>query len=195
MWIRLSAILLCIVFFITGCNSLISQFFGTHKLRHFDMENVLANGIEDADFVEIKNTWQTGDYIIVPKKNASDKVTLIYPILSDSQMEDLKLGKKVSPRIVAWQKMTSIACDSLKECAPKMKMNTLGIVREMRKQKNKAHLLPADKYELPGNVDYIEMGRTPLAWYWNVLMLVGGLGLAFFIESRANKARKLKEKE
>ena len=52
-------------------------------------------------------------------------------------------------------------------------------------------MLPANKYQLPENVDYIEVGRTPLAWYWNLLTLLGALGVAFFIEYRANRQRQL----
>ena len=65
-----------------------------------------------------------------------------------------------------------------------------GIVREMRKQKNRAHMLPTDRYELPEDVLYIEAGRSPLAWYWNLLMLVGGIGLALYLESKAQWQRK-----
>ena len=66
-----------------------------------------------------------------------------------------------------------------------------GLVREIRRQKNKAHMLPANKYQLPENVDYVEVGRTPLAWYWNLLIVLASLGVAFYVEQRANRQRKL----
>lgn len=189
MWVRLIAILFCIVFFISGCNSLISQFFGTHKLRNFKMEEVLKTGIEDSDYIDIKGAWQTGDYIIVPPKNESDKFTLIYPLLSKDQVKSLEQGEQVQPRIIGWKKVTSIECDEDHSCAPKMKIKAEGIIRQMRKQKNKAHMLAADRYQLPDNVSYMEMDRTPLSWYWNMLMMLGGLGIVFFIETRANRKK------
>ena len=86
-------------------------------------------------------------------------------------------------------------CDDGKNCAPLMPVAVQGVVREMRQQKNQAHLLQLLKYQLPENVDYIEVGRQPLAWYWNLLMVLGGLGFAFYIESRANRERQISGKE
>lgn len=191
MWVRLTAMLICIVFFITGCNSLISQFFGTHKLRAYSIENALSDGIGDSDFVEISGAWQTGDYIVVPPRNESDKPILIYPLLSEEQLRAMEEGDQVEPRFVAWTKNFSMACDEDNVCAPKIGVTATGVVREMRKQKNKAHMLSEKKYRLPANVDYIEVGRQPIAWYWNLLMVVGGLGVAFYIEARANKLRQM----
>ena len=42
-----------IVMMITGCNSLISQQFGTHQLRTVNMQDAVANGLGDADFIEL----------------------------------------------------------------------------------------------------------------------------------------------
>ena len=191
MWVRIIAILFCVVFLINSCNSLISQFFGTHKLRTFEMDNVLAEGIGDADFVEIENGWQSGDYIVVPPRTAAEKPVLIFPLLSEQQLAAAESGQVVQPRIICWTKEFSLNCDEENTCAPRTEVTMQGIVREMRRQKNKAHMLPANKYQLPENVDYIEVGRTPLAWYWNLLTLLGALGVAFFIEYRANRQRQL----
>jgi len=195
MWVRLTAMLLCIVFFITGCNSLISQFFGTHKLRVFTMEETITTGVGDSDFVELIGAWQSGDYIVVPPRTDADKAILIYPLLAESQIEALKAGKQVKPRIIAWTKNFSMACDDEKNCVPLMPVAVQGVIREMRQQKNQAHLLPVLKYQLPDNVEYIEVGRQPLAWYWNLLMVLGGLGFAFYIESRANREQQISGKE
>lgn len=195
MWVRLTAILLCVVFFITGCNSLISQFFGTHKLRSFTMDSVLTEGIGDADFVKLTGAWQTGDYLVIPPKNRADKAILIYPLLTEAQITAVESGEIVAPRIIAWTKNFSLDCDDENTCAPRQVIDAQGIVREMRREKKKAHMLPSNKYRLPDNVDYIEVGRSPLAWYWNLLMLVGGVGLAFYIESRAAKQRQASNEE
>lgn len=191
MWVRLTAMLIGVVFLITGCNSLISQFFGTHKLRTYSIEESIASGIGDSDFIEVSGVWQTGDYIVVPPRNESDKPILIYPLLSKEQLNAMEAGEQVEPRFIAWTKDFSMACDEEKVCAPKIGTTAMGVVREMRKQKNKAHMLAENKYRLPSNVDYIEVGREPIAWYWNLLMVVGGLGLAFYIEARANKLQQM----
>ncbi len=190
MWFRLIAMLFCIVFFINGCNSLISQFFGTHKLRTFTMDEALEKGIGDADFVELTGAWKSGDYIVVPPRTGADKAILIFPLLSEKQMA-ADAGEKVQPQFIGWTKEFSLDCDIENTCAPRLHGNVLGVVREMQRQKNKAHMLAANKYELSETVNYIEVGREPLAWYWNLLFVAGGIGLAFWIESRANKKRQM----
>jgi hypothetical protein len=186
MWVRLIAILIAMVFVINGCNSLISQFFGTHKLRTFTMDQVLEEGLGDADYVSIEHAWQTGDYLVVPPRTEADKAVLLYPILSAGQLDSLDAGRAVQPRIIAWTKEFDLACDEETLCAPRSEVNLSGIIREMNKTKKRAHMLPEVKYRLPENVIYLEEGRQPLAWYWNLLMMLGGLGFAFFIESRAH---------
>lgn len=191
MWVRMIAMLFCIVFFINGCNSLISQFFGTHKLRTFAMEDAVVEGIGDSDFVQLTGVWQSGDYIVVPPRTGADKAVLIFPLLTETQLADAEAGKKVQPRYIGWTKNFSLDCDVENTCAPRLNRDIKGIVREMQRQKNKAHMLAANKYELPENVEYIEVGRQPTAWYWNLLFVLGGFGLAFYIESRANRRGKL----
>lgn len=191
MWVRMIAMLFCIVFFINGCNSLISQFFGTHKLRTFEMAETITNGIGDSDYIRINNGWQTGDYIVVPPRTSADNAILIFPLLTEEQLAAAESGEIVEPRLICWTKDFSMNCDEANTCAPRLKVNKEGIIREMQRQKNKAHLLNAKKYRLPENVDYMEVGRQPLAWYWNLAIVLGTVGFAFFIESRANQKRQL----
>lgn len=194
MWLRLTAILICIVFFINGCNSLISQFFGTHKLRVFSIEEALNKGIGDADYVRLDGAWKPGDYIVIPPKNAADKAVLLFPLLSKAQMAELDAGNVVQPKIIAWTKNFSMNCDEQNNCAPRLQVDAVGVVRKMQQDKNKAHLLPTASYQLPDNASYIEIDRHPIAWYWNLLMLVGGIGIAIYIEGRAQKQR-IRERE
>ncbi len=189
MWVRIIAILFCVVFLINGCNSLISQFFGTHKLRTYNMSEVLETGIGDSDYIRIDNAWQGGDYIVVPPRTSAERAILIFPLLSEEQLAAAEAGEVVEPRIICWTREFSLNCDEENTCAPRSEVSQQGIIREIRKQKNKAHLLATNKYKLPDNVDYVEVGRSPLAWYWNLLMVVGSLGFAFFIEQRANTKR------
>lgn len=191
MWVRIIAILFCVVFLVNGCNSLISQFFGTHKLRDFTMQSVWEDGIGDSDYVNITGAWQSGDYIVVPPRTAADRAVLIFPLLTKEQLDAAEAGQVVEPRIICWTREFSLNCDEENTCAPRAEVEIKGIIREIRRQKNKAHMLASDKYRLPENVDYIEVGRAPLAWYWNLLIVLGALGFAYFIEYRANKQRHL----
>lgn len=194
MWLRLTAILISIVFFINGCNSLISQFFGTHKLRSFTIEQALDKGIGDADYVQLNGAWKPGDYIVVPAKNAADRAVLLFPLLSKAQLAELDAGNVVTPKVIAWTKNFKMECDEDNSCAPRVQVDAVGVVRTMQQDKNKAHLLPAAAYKLAENPNYIEIDRHPLAWYWNLLMLVGGISFAIYVEGRAQKQR-LAERE
>ena len=64
------------------------------------------------------------------------------------------------------------------------------MVREPNPRKNKSAELSAAGYRIAEKVYYLEAGRRPLAWYWNVLMIVGGLALALGVEARAARKRR-----
>jgi hypothetical protein len=184
MWVRIVVILISVVFIITGCNSLMSQFFGTHKLRSFAAGTVATQGLGDADFVEIIGVWRTGDYLIVPPKNQADKPLLIYPILSDDQLERLDTGEVIKPLLIAWTKDFDPACDETHTCANREEINLKGIIRKPNPQKDRAGQLPKNRYAITEDIVYIEAGRAPLAWYWNLAMLLGGIGLIYSIERK-----------
>ena len=189
MWVRLVTMLICVVFLINGCNSLISQFFGTHKLRTFSAEQAVNEGIGDSDYIELTGMWRTGDYIVIPPRNDVDKAVLIFPLLTDDQVKTIEAGEQVEISTIGWTKNFSMECDQDNSCAPQEQLDARGVVREMRPEKKKAHMLDTNKYRLAENVTYVEVGRAPLAWYWNLLMVLGSLGLAFFMEARANRER------
>lgn len=190
MWFRIFLMLAGIVFFITGCNSLISQFFGTHKLRTFSAEEVVAKGIGDSDFVEITDAWQTGDYLIVPPRTSADRALLIYPVVTEAQLALIDSGAVVEPMLIAWTRDFDASCDNDQLCIDRKKLNLKGVIREMNPSKNRANLLPAEHYRLPQLPLYVEAGREPIAWYWNLLMMLGGIGIAVYYEYRKSKARR-----
>jgi hypothetical protein len=185
MWIKISLILTGTVFFISGCNSLVSQFFGTHKLRTFTAEEVLRQGVGDADYIAITDAWITDDYMVVPPRNKADRAVLIYPVVSASQLAAIDSGKVVEPLAIAWTRNFDLSCDTDQNCVKREgPLRLEGVVRDMNKSKNRAHLLPSDRYRLPELPLYLESGRAPIAWYWNLLMMVGGLALAYFYGMR-----------
>ena len=97
MIIRLLIILGCVVVFINGCNSLISQHFGTHKLRGYTMEEVQQTGIGDADFIEVSGALLSGDFVFKAAKSPTNPGVIIYPVLSDGQLAAHRRAHRVDP--------------------------------------------------------------------------------------------------
>ena len=96
MIVRIIIILLCLVFFINGCNSLISQFFGTHKLRSFDMAEVAEKGIGDADYVEITNARFEPDFVYQEAEEPGSPPIILYPVFAESSPAQ-------TPALLAWK--------------------------------------------------------------------------------------------
>lgn len=184
MLFRVLTVLICIVVFINGCNSVVSRYFGTHKLRSFTMEQALTEGIGDADFIELSDAYPSGDFVFVPGKRSNDPGIIIFPLLSQAQLAQLDQGQQVKPRVIAWTEDFNPDCVKQGNCMPRGARIYKGIVRNLSKEKNKTSQLPANKFALPSYVVYMETGREPIAWYWNVAMMVGAVLLAFVIERK-----------
>ena len=137
MLFRLIAVFACVVIFINGCNSLISQFVGTHKLRFYEMGEVVQNGLGDADYVEINNAWTTGDFIYAPPVRTQKKGLIIFPVLSEQQMKAFEKGEIVEVQLMGWSEDYSKECLEAQNCMPKQKMKLIGIMRDIPKEKNK----------------------------------------------------------
>ena len=101
---RVIIVILCLTVFINGCNSLISLQFGTHKLRTISIDQVIENGVGDADYLEITGAWQTDDYIYVPGKKPPETAVIIYPLLSEDQVQKVESGQQIAPAVIAWTK-------------------------------------------------------------------------------------------
>ncbi len=190
MLFRFIVVLGCIVMFINGCNSLISQNFGTHKLRTLSMEQVVRENIGDADYIEVSGAWQSGDYIHAPGGRTSKKPILIYPLLDRAQLTALDSNQVVQPAIVAWTEEFAPDCVEKKNCIERREFTLKGIVRNIPKEKNRSGELPASRYQLPENVIFVEVNKAPIAWYWNLAMMVGAVALAFALELRSFKRTK-----
>jgi hypothetical protein len=182
MLFRVIVLLGCIIVFINGCNSLISQHFGTHKLRTFSMDEVIGNGIGDADFVEIHGAWQTGDFVYVPPRRGEKKGIILYPLLADRELTEADAGRKVAPRLIVWTEDFDPACVEQKNCIERKEVTLKGIIRELSREKNLSSELPKQKYDLSARIVYIEAGRAPLPWHWNLGMMAGAFLIAFYME-------------
>ncbi len=184
MLFRIITVLACIVVFINGCNSLISLQFGTHKLRAYTMEEALRNGIGDADYIELKDAWTTGDYVYVQGKRKTDKPIIIFPLVSSEQLAQLEQGQTVQPRFIGWTEKFSPQCVGDANCAPRLQGSFKGIIRDLSKEKDRTMQLSTTKFTLPADPVFLETGRAPLAWYWNLAMMVGAFLVAFILERK-----------
>ena len=187
MWFRLVVVLAGIALTIGGCNSLVSQLFGTHKLRTFPLEAVAREGFGDADYVELTEAYQTGDVVVGPALHGTDRDIVLYPLLTPAQWQARQAGQTVEPVVIAWQKEGGQPCESCRTTGP---LTVRGLVREPNPRKNKSAELSTAGYRIAEKVYYLEAARQPLAWYWNVLMIAGGFGLALGVEARAARKRR-----
>ncbi len=177
MLFRIVIVLFSVVAFINGCSSLISRVAGTHKLRTYAMENVLAEGIGDADYIEVSGAWRSGDFVHTPPLKRGYKPVVAYPVLSQAQIDSLGKGMAVRPAVIAWSQKFDPECVNAGNCAPKEAFTLDGITRKIDKERNRIHTLDASKYVVPQNVIYIETGRKPLDWYWNLAIMLFALAL------------------
>lgn len=191
MLFRFIIVLACIVVFINGCNSLVSQYFGTHKLRTFTMEDAVKKGVGDSDYLELQKAWASGDYVFVPGKRKTDPSTLLYPLLTQAQLEQVEQGQQVQPHFIAWTQNFPTDCPSRDDCSPRRVADFKGVVRKPGKEFNGAKNLAANKYQLPSQVVYLEVNRAPIAWYWNLSMMVGAVLVAFLLEMRNFRKNKM----
>lgn len=191
MLFRVVIVLICVVAFINGCNSLISRVAGTHKLREYTMTQVLGEGIGDADYVELREAFKSGDFVHTPPLKRGYKPVVAYPVLSKAQMDSLEKGLVVHPAVIAWSQRFDEACVNAGNCAPQGAFTLSGITRDLDNERNRSKSLPTTKFAVPENAIFIETGRKPLDWYWNLLfmalaVLIGG-GMEYYFTQKAKK--------
>lgn len=177
----MSIILIATVVFINGCNSIFSRYLGTHRLHTDTIDEVKARGVGAADFVAVTGGVATGDFAVGPLKNEKDRAVILYPIVSPGELEELKAGRQVKPAVIAWEKRP-VGEDPLKSGyqAPKGPLDIKGLVRKPLKRQNKAAELPAVQYLNPEEAVYVEVNKEPIAWYWNLGMMIVASILLYF---------------
>ncbi len=193
MIIRILIILACVVVFINSCNSLISQNFGTHKLRTYTMEEAVESGIGDADFIELKNAYLSGDFVFKAAENPNGPGVVIYPVLSASQLEAHGRGETVAPDFIAWTTDFPSQCVEAGNCVEKGQLSLKGIVRSLPDDRQGQQQLENKGYEITEQAIFIDHGQEPLAWYWNLLMMIGAAAVAFLVELYNQHRQKLKK--
>jgi len=167
-----------IVLMITGCNSLISQNFGTHRLRTLPLEEVRTTGFGDADFVEIPAAEIGEAFIIGEALYGSDKHYVLGPVLSPTEAEQWHAGGTITTNLIAWWETRAMS-----ETAPPITI-VRGLVSEPTPRKNPTEQWANQRIQLAEKVAYVQLGEEPMAWYWNIALLLGGLLLAILPEAR-----------
>lgn len=196
MWIRLLIVMLGLIVMINGCNSLISQHFGTHKLRVMDATTLQKEGLGDADFIRLEGAQLGEDYLVGPKLNERGKDYHLHPVFTPAMAAAHAAGDVVEPLGIAWFKIPYPDCVKNGDCLPAMEGGLQGLIANPGKKQHPMEAWASKRIRLPKQVIYIQLGEHPLAWYWNLLLFLGGISLALGTESFWQKRkRRLKQKE
>jgi len=180
-----------IVIMITGCNSLVSQNFGTHALRIIPAAEATVAGIGDADYVEIETVSFGQPQLTAAANNPKNGNYVLRPLLTTAQRQAWEDGTTVSTNLVGWFKSTDPACAGIEPCLPYTGTKIIGLVNEPAADKNPLSEWPAQRISLVEPVVYLEIGQGPMAWYWNLLMFLGGGMLAFLPEALRQRKQEI----
>lgn len=175
---------------ITGCNSLISQQFGTHRLRTISLHEVLETGIGDADFVELTDAVVGTPMIVGDALRSTDKDYVLRPLLTSAESVDWAKGNTVTAKVVAWMESTDPDCTTFPGCLPTTGTPVRGLISPPTDKKNPKELWKEQRVVLDPNPIYLQLHQKPLDWYWNLVLLLTGLALAIIPEARRHAKRK-----
>ena len=183
MIVRIIIILLCLVFFINGCNSLVSQFFGTHKLRSFEMSAVAREGIGDADYVEIKGARFEPEFVHQEATEPGSPPIILYPVFADDEQSRHAV-------LLAWTADFFDPCVAADTCISAGVRTIKGVVRPIPED-NLAALdrLRERGYTWADKPIVINHNEAPVDWYWNALMMLGAAVVAIGMEAIYNRKK------
>ncbi|MTB51074.1 hypothetical protein [Lewinella sp. W8] len=179
-----------VVLMITGCNNLISQNFGTHNLRTVALEEVIAEGLGDADYVEITGGELGNALLVGPALRVTDKDYILRPILTRQQAANWYSGATVRASVIGWFKNNDPDCVTAEGCPPDKSLPIKGLIGPPTDKKNPVELWSTQRIKLEDQVTYIQLYEEPMAWYWNLIMFLGGLLVAIVPEAWRFQKRK-----
>lgn len=174
---------------INGCNSLISQQFGTHSLHTMDYQEVVAEGVGDADFLEISGVTVGEAMVNSSRESWLDANYVFRPLLSADQQTAWQAGEVVTADLIGWYNVDTTSCVNRAWCEPPRLPVISGLVSLPPADKHPKEDWTAERIMLAPEVTYLKLGDEPLPWYWNLAMLLGGLGLAVIPEARRHRRR------
>ncbi|OAV45228.1 hypothetical protein [Lewinella sp. 4G2] len=170
-----------IVFMINGCNGLVSSRFGTHSLRTLDLATLANDGLGDADYIAVTNAYLGSAKLATESGGFWAAPTIQRPLLTGEQTEAVARGETATPVLIAWSDYP----------APATAQNAREVLVQTKDFKGlvatPAITNPAHWEENGVLVDeetrYLKIGEEPMAWYWNLLLFLGGLTLAALPEA------------
>ena len=182
---RYILLLTCIALFINGCNSLISNVAGTHKLRDYSYGQIVQDGIGDADHISISDGWTlSNEFLVILPEGRFKRSILVYPILSELQKERLENGQKITPEVLAWTHKFDPNCASDNSCLTSGSKERKGLVANYNRVKNNLPNYKNKNIIFEEDIIFLEDGRRPIAWYWHLVTMIGVVLIALFVERR-----------
>ena len=176
---------------INGCNGLISSHFGTHRLRTVGAEELATDGFGDADYLEITDVIIGEAEVVNAPGMFFAPGTIQRPLFTKEQSRQFADGASVVPLAILWTKNNAPAASPENLFLPAGTVTTIrGLVAKPPITTDNATSWAADRISIDEPTPYLAYNQAPMAWYWNLLMLLGGLALAMLPEARRfNKNR------
>lgn len=172
-----------IVLMITGCNNLVSQNFGTHRLRTIEVSAANAQSIGEADFVEVAGAVIGKVAVGDGKADAWEKWAVSRPILSPEQEKAWEGGATVTTSLIGWFKSDDSQCSSKLDCLPHTGQRAIGLVGPPDNPVTLTGQYIDHRIQLKEPLVYLQLGEEPMGWHWNLLIFAGGICLTFIPEA------------
>jgi hypothetical protein len=172
-----------IVLMITGCNSLVSQNFGTHRLRTIDVAEADAQAIGETDFVEVAGAVIGKVAVGDGKADAWGKWGVSRPLLSPDQHKAWENGATVETSLIGWFKSEYSRCSDNLKCLPFTGKRAIGLIGPPVDPATLTGQYLGTRIKLKEPLVYLHLGEKPMAWHWNLLFFLGGICLAFIPEA------------
>lgn len=147
------------------------------------MEDVVANGIGDADFMEITGAQFTGLSATHELEQYRAPAYVQRPVLSATQLAEWTTGETVTVHLIAYSENPPPAAAQNSRDDFSNPPSIKGTINEPAAGVGPDDLWQNNRLLVAEDVDYLHLGRTPMAWYWNLWMFLGGLLLAAISEA------------
>lgn len=171
--IRWIVILGGISLIINGCNNILSGVVGTHKLKHFEIQEVVENGIGDSDFIAIDAMETPDSFFILGSNHFLQQPLLVSPIYLQHSDQRMLVG-------LVWTDAFDASCANKGDCH----LNFAGEIKGLVHSKYRIRQWAKEKYENSTDLVFVEHRHYPIPWYWNVAMVVGAILLIYLMERR-----------
>lgn len=159
----------------------LTVYFNHSELQSFTIENVEANGIGEARYIEVADGSPIGAYVYETKNGVPTK--LYYPLLSpssiDSYLEDD--SQPLIAKVVVSTARFESACVEQENCADPGLRTVKGVVQVgLNSIDQETRNLFADSdFALDENVIYMDADKEPQI-FWGLLKLGGGLAFLLY---------------